>query len=102
MRSGRRIAGAAVALLLSAFLVLLVSTPAGATLLMWALEHASPPVTPEALRGRVQAIVVLGGRTARIHEAARLSLATDIPLLLTGKGTGDSGFAAESEKMEDI
>jgi uncharacterized SAM-binding protein YcdF (DUF218 family) len=102
MREGRRIAGTAAVLVLACFLGLLVSTQAGAALLLWGLEHSSVPVLPGELRGRVDAIVVLGGRTARIHEAARLSLATGIPLLLTGKGTGDSGFAAESEKMEDI
>jgi uncharacterized SAM-binding protein YcdF (DUF218 family) len=103
MSSGRRIAGAAAALVLACCLVgLLVSTTAGAALLLWGLERSSAPVRPEQLRGRVDAIAVLGGRTARIHQAARLSLATDIPLLLIGKGTGDSGFEAESEKMEDI
>ncbi|MDB5861400.1 MAG: YdcF family protein [Ramlibacter sp.] len=103
MRRGRRIAGAVAALVFACLLAgLLVSTQAGAALLLWALEHSSAPVRPEQLRGKVDAIAVLGGRTARIHEAARLTLATDVPLLLVGKGTGDSGFEAESEKMEDI
>ncbi|MDB5752107.1 MAG: hypothetical protein JWP65_2528 [Ramlibacter sp.] len=51
---------------------------------------------------QVQAIVLLGGRTARVHDAARIHLATGLPILITGKGTGDSGFRAESEKMQDI
>jgi uncharacterized SAM-binding protein YcdF (DUF218 family) len=102
MRAGRRVAASAlVLLLLLAFAGFLVSTPAGAALLMWALE-LSTPVSPGSLKGKVDAIVVLGGRTARIHHAAQLHLATGIPLLITGKGTGDSGFEAESEKMEDI
>jgi uncharacterized SAM-binding protein YcdF (DUF218 family) len=46
--------------------------------------------------------VLLGGRTARVHSAARLQLATGLPLLVSGMGTGDSGFRAESEKMADI
>lgn len=89
-------------LLLAGAAAFLVTTRAGAALLMWGLEHESAPALPAALTGKVDAIVVLGGRTARIHEAVRLHRATGVPLLLTGKGGGDSGFEAESEKMEDI
>lgn len=102
MRIGWRFAVPATFLLLLALAGFLVSTTAGAALLMWGLEHQGMTPRPEKLAGRVDAIVVLGGRTARIHDGARLHLSTGIPLLLTGKGTGDSGFEAESEKMEDI
>jgi uncharacterized SAM-binding protein YcdF (DUF218 family) len=98
-----RVAARAVAVLsLLAFLGFLASTKAGAALLWWSLEHHALPVQAENIAGKADALVVLGGRTARIHEAARLHLATGLPLLITGKGTGDSGFVAESEKMEDI
>lgn len=89
-------------LLLLGSAAFLLSTLAGAALLLWGLESQSSPVAAAQLVGQVDAIVVLGGRTARIHQGAEYHLATGIPLLLTGKGTGDSGFEAESEKMEDI
>jgi uncharacterized SAM-binding protein YcdF (DUF218 family) len=101
-RRWRIAAGTGVFLLACCLVGLLVSTSAGGALLLWLLERQSAPVRAEQLVGKVDAIAVLGGRTARIHQAARLHLATGIPLLLIGKGTGDSGFAAESEKMEDI
>lgn len=97
------------ALLVAGLLVLvaasnlwLATTQAGALLLLKALEWQSSPADPREVRAGAQAIVVLGGRTSRIHDAARLHLATGVPLALVGKGTGDSGFEAESEKMEDI
>lgn len=100
---GRRTRAAALALVLTAACTAFIATTrAGAVLLASGLALLSSPVEPSDLPGRVDAIVVLGGRTARIHEGARFHLATGVPLLLTGKGTGDSGFAAESEKMEDI
>lgn len=89
-------------LLLLGSAAFLLSTSAGAALLLWGLESQSSPVAAAQLVGQVDAIVVLGGRTSRIHQGAEYHLATGIPLLLTGKGTGDSGFEAESEKMEDI
>jgi uncharacterized SAM-binding protein YcdF (DUF218 family) len=101
-RRGRIAVATGVFLLVGCLAGLLVSTTAGGALLLWMLERQSAPVRAEQLVGKVDAIAVLGGRTARIHQAARLHLATGIPLLLIGKGTGDSGFAAESEKMEDI
>lgn len=100
---GRRTRAAALTLvLLAACAGFVATTRAGAALLANGLVVLSSPAQPSDLAGRVDAIVVLGGRTARIHEAARLHLGTGVPLFLTGKGTGDSGFAAESEKMEDI
>jgi len=80
----------------------LVTTYAGAALMLTALEWQSSPVKPEAVKAQAQAIVVLGGKTSRIIQGAQLHLATGVPLALVGKGTGDSGFDAESEKMEDI
>jgi uncharacterized SAM-binding protein YcdF (DUF218 family) len=82
-------------------LMVLLCTEAGASFLSYTLERQAPPVRPQDLR-QVQAIVVLGGRTDRIHHAAALQRQTGLPLLLSGKGTGDSGFAAESQKMEEI
>ncbi|MBE7369903.1 YdcF family protein [Ramlibacter pallidus] len=103
MRTGWRIGIAVLVLVTIASAGVLVSaTRAGAALLLSALEQASAPVEPGRLAGQVDAIVVVGGRTARVHHAARLHLATGLPVLLSGKGTGDSGFRAESEKMEDI
>jgi uncharacterized SAM-binding protein YcdF (DUF218 family) len=81
---------------------LLCTTRGGAVLLVRLLEWQSSPVSPDILKDKVQAIALLGGRTARVHYAARLQAETGLPLLITGKGTGDSPFAAESEKMQDI
>lgn len=80
----------------------LLTTEAGAVILTRLLEWQSWPVDEDRVREKAQAIAVLGGRTRRIDYGAQLHLATGVPLLLVGKGTGDSGFAAESEKMEDI
>ncbi|HEY0823788.1 MAG TPA: YdcF family protein [Ramlibacter sp.] len=82
-------------------LMVLLASEAGAVLMLYGLERQSSPVQPAQLRD-VQAIAVLGGRTARVHYAAALHRATRLPLLLTGKGTGDTEFAAESQKMEQI
>ena len=91
------------ALLLASVLgTFLVATPAGAATLVYLLEWRARPADPATIRREAQAIVVLGGRTLRIEHAAKLHLATGVPLFLVGKGTGDSGFIAESEKMEDI
>jgi uncharacterized SAM-binding protein YcdF (DUF218 family) len=79
----------------------LLTAPAGARFLRWSLEQAGGSTPAEALQ-QAQAIVLLGGRTARVHAAARLRRQTGLPLLITGKGTGDSGYQAESEKMEEI
>ena len=81
--------------------MVLLCTEAGAVFLLHALERQSTPVRASQLRD-VQAIAVLGGRTARVHYAAALQRETGLPLLLTGKGTGDTEFAAESQKMEQI
>ncbi|QJW84073.1 YdcF family protein [Ramlibacter terrae] len=67
-----------------------------------ALVEAGGRLGSHQATGRVQAILVLGGRTARVHDAARLHRATGLPILISGKGTGDSGFRAESQKMQDI
>lgn len=92
-----------VATIISAALVcaFLLTTPAGAKVLRASLERAGGSSPPQALR-QAQAIVLLGGRTARVHDAARLLRDTGLPLLITGKGTGDSGYRAESEKMAEI
>lgn len=82
-------------------LMVLLCSEAGAAFLLYALERQSAPVEARQLR-EVQAIVVLGGRTDRVHYAAALHRQTGLPLLLTGKGTGDTEFAAESQKMEQI
>lgn len=104
MRRGWRKAGIAAGLLLVFACVgaFFATTPAGAALLIDLLVRQSSVVDPETVRKQADAIVVLGGRTLRIEYAARLHLATGVPLMLVGKGTGDSGFEAESEKMEDI
>jgi uncharacterized SAM-binding protein YcdF (DUF218 family) len=104
MRRAWRNAFLTTALLLvtCAFATVLVTSQTGAGLLVYLLEWQSRPARPEVVRAKADAIAVLGGRTARIHYGARLHLATGVPLLLVGKGTGDSGFEAESEKMEDI
>jgi uncharacterized SAM-binding protein YcdF (DUF218 family) len=96
------LASLALLLLLCLVGVFLVTTQAGAAFLMFMLQRQSSPVDPELVRSRAQAIAVLGGRTARIDYGAQLHFATGVPLLLVGKGSGDSGFDAESEKMEDI
>lgn len=85
----------------TASLVLLFCTHAGAALLTYALERQAWPLTDWRLR-QAQAIVVLGGRTARVHYGAALHRQTGLPLVLTGKGTGDHPYAAESQKMEEI
>jgi uncharacterized SAM-binding protein YcdF (DUF218 family) len=102
-RAGRWVSLVAGLLVLGGAVVAwLVTTEAGAAFLLDALMWQSSPASPKEIRARAQAIVVLGGRTNRIDYGARLHLATGVPLLLVGKGTGDSGFDAESEKMEDI
>jgi uncharacterized SAM-binding protein YcdF (DUF218 family) len=98
-RAGRR--AAAVALAGALALVLLGTTVAGAEALERLLLLAGNALRAEP-DARTQAIVVLGGRTDRIRTGAVLHGRTGLPLLLTGKGTGDSGYAAESEKMAEI
>ena len=98
LRARTLVAAAASAALVCTFLL---ATPAGAGFLVWSLEAAGGH-TPPAELARAQALVLLGGRTARVHDAARLQLQTRLPLLITGKGTGDSGYRAESEKMAEI
>jgi len=103
MRPGWR--SALVVLCLTALVVgswgWLVTTEAGARLLLAALEVQSSPVDPARVRAGAQAIVVLTGQPSRIHPAARLSLATGVPLALVGRGGGERGFEVESEEMED-
>ncbi|NNU43648.1 YdcF family protein [Ramlibacter montanisoli] len=82
-------------------LMVLLGSQAGAAFLLYALERQSAPVRSEQLR-TVEAIVVLGGRTHRAHYAAALHRQSGLPLLLTGKGTGDHPYAAESQKMVEI
>ena len=98
MRAGR---AAALAVGVALALVLLGSTAAGAMVLERALLLGGT-VLGAQLNEDTQAIVVLGGRTDRIRTAAVLHSRTGLPLLLAGKGTGDSGYAAESEKMAEI
>jgi uncharacterized SAM-binding protein YcdF (DUF218 family) len=82
-------------------LMVLLCSEAGAAFLLYALERQSAPIEARQLRD-VQAIVVLGGRTNRVHYAAALHRQTGLPLFLAGKGTGDHPFAAESQKMEQM
>jgi uncharacterized SAM-binding protein YcdF (DUF218 family) len=82
-------------------MMVLLCSEAGAAFLLYALERQSTPVEARQLR-EVQAIVVLGGRTNRVHYAAALHRQTGLPLFLAGKGTGDHPFAAESQKMEQM
>ena len=91
----------AVTLGVAALAVLLFATEAGARVWLALIEDHSPAVQKQEAAG-AQAIVVLGGNRNRVHEAARLHALTALPILLSGKGTGDSGYAAESEKMAEI
>lgn len=98
----RAILGTVIALLLAALLAtFLLATPAGARALTVSLAWAGGSTSADRLRD-AQAIVLLGGRTARVHFAAQLHRETQLPLLVSGKGTGDHPFAAESEKMAQI
>lgn len=98
----RAILGAATALLVAALLAtFLLATPAGARFLLASLEAAGGSTPADRLH-QAQAIVLLGGRTDRVHFAARLHRETRLPLFVTGKGTGDHPFAAESEKMAQV
>ncbi|MEJ8836250.1 YdcF family protein [Ramlibacter sp. AN1133] len=78
--------------------VFLAGTEAGARFLLSFVHDDSPAVRKEQA-AQAQAIVVLGGNRDRVHEAARLHSLTRLPILLAGKGTGDSPYEAESEKM---
>lgn len=98
MRTFLAIASACLA---SLAVLLLATTRAGGTLLLAALAAAGGHASLQQI-AQTQAIVLLGGRTARVHSAARLQRATGLPILVSGMGTGDSGFRAESEKMADI
>lgn len=97
----RTFLGLGLAALLAAVGGWLATTEAGARLLLAGLEWQSSPPDPERVRSEAQAIVVLTGQPVRIHTAARLALATGVPLALVGKGGGERGFVAESEEMED-
>jgi len=88
-------------LLVVAAIAWLVTTVAGARLLLALLELQSGPPDLDEVRAKAQAIVVVTGRPSRIHQAAQLHLATGVPLALIGKGGGERGFEAESEEMED-
>ena len=85
----------------AALAAVLMTSPAGARLLQAVVDAGGRTASTQQFR-HAQAILLLGGRTARVHDAARLHQATGLPILITGKGTGDSGFRAESEKMQDI
>ena len=86
------------AVVAAAAAALLLSTEAGSRLMLTGLLDRSPPPSADQAR-RAQAIVVAGGNRDRVHEAARLHALTGLPILLAGKGTGDSPYEAESEKM---
>jgi uncharacterized SAM-binding protein YcdF (DUF218 family) len=103
MRPGLKAVLAAVAsmVVVGALGAVLVTSPAGARLLLALVDAVGRAGSSQQFQDR-QAIVLLGGRTARVHDAARLHKASGLPILITGKGTGDSGFRAESEKMQDI
>jgi uncharacterized SAM-binding protein YcdF (DUF218 family) len=51
---------------------------------------------------RAEAIVLVGGRRARAEAAARLREVLRVPVLVTGKGTGDWPYTAESERMAQV
>lgn len=98
----RTVPGVLAATLVAALLVvLLLTSRAGAHVLLSSVEWSGGSTPPDQLAS-AQAIALLGGRTARVHFAARLQRRTGLPLLVTGKGTGDAPFAAESEKMAQI
>lgn len=98
----RAILGIVITLLLAALLAtFLLATPAGARALAASLDRAGGSTPTDRLQD-AQAIVLLGGRRARVHFAAQLHRKTRLPLLVSGKGTGDHPFAAESEKMAQI
>jgi uncharacterized SAM-binding protein YcdF (DUF218 family) len=92
---------ALVALGVGAAATVLLATPAGARFLLVTIEDHSAPLQKEQA-AQAQAIVVLGGRRERVHEAARLHSLTGLPILLSGKGTGDRPYASEAEKMAAI
>jgi uncharacterized SAM-binding protein YcdF (DUF218 family) len=98
LRARAHLAAAITAVLVSSFLL---TSPAGALLLLQSVELAGGSTSTQDI-SRADAIVLLGGRTARVHDAARLVAETKLPLLISGKGTGDSGYRAESEKMAEI
>ena len=98
----RAILGGLTALLVAALLAsFLLTTRAGAHALLFSLTWAGGATPHDRLKD-ADAIVLLGGRTDRVHFAARLHRDTGLPLLVSGKGTGDHPFAAESEKMAQI
>jgi uncharacterized SAM-binding protein YcdF (DUF218 family) len=74
---------------------------AGGRLLERALASGTSRADPQQLGG-AQAIVLVGGRRARAGSAASLQRALHVPVLVTGKGTGDWPFEAESERMAQI
>lgn len=81
--------------------MVLLCSEAGAAFMVYALERQAQPIRAEQLR-QVQAIVLLSGRIDRLKHAADLHRQTGLPLLVTGKGGGDSYFPAESMTMEAI
>lgn len=91
----------AFALVTAALLDLFLFTRVGACLLRVPLEAAGGHADIDTIAG-TQAIAVLGGRTDRVHSAARLQRETGLPVLVSGMGTGDSPYRAESEKMAEI
>jgi uncharacterized SAM-binding protein YcdF (DUF218 family) len=110
-------AGTAIALLSLALLVML-STNAGARLLISPLEAMTPPLISPA-SARAQAIVVLGGGRrrnapeyqsqdvpratvlARLRYAARLHRQTGLPMLVTG-GSPEAYADSEAELMARV
>jgi uncharacterized SAM-binding protein YcdF (DUF218 family) len=74
------------------------SSVAGAHLLSWPLRAAALPATAHEL-ALAKVVVILGGHRSRAKAAAQLEAKLHIPVLVSGKGTGDWPFEAESERM---
>jgi uncharacterized SAM-binding protein YcdF (DUF218 family) len=102
MRARRVLAWTAAAFAASAIVFgAVLTTPAGAHLLQTQMEWWTR-ADPSEQYGKAQAIVVLGGRTNRVRFGAELHRMVPLPILVTGRGTGDSPYKAESEKMAHI
>lgn len=100
MRRVPRVALAAT-LLLALLAGFFATTEIGGMVMLHPLEAGARAPTSDELR-EVQAIALLGGRTMRVRTAGQLYRQTRLPLLVTGRGTGDRGFAAESQRMAAI
>src|SRR4051812_43186462 len=79
-------------LLVGGFVAVLVTSLAGAAVLLESLESQTSPVEPQQLRGHADAVVVLTGRPERVETAVRLQLATPLLLAVVGRdGLGEPG-----------